>query len=186
MTTIPDHSAGSFGAAEQRVELGDGVQAGGLVHVGVDLLRGRDVGVPEDDLRIAGRDAQVLEQGCGGVPQGMETDLADAVAVADAGEGPDEVARLDRTAGAGGEAASRYRSGCPDALIVVKPAGLNDDPHPPGRDRRRSACIAWNCRTRKRSGPKMRKDLTNATRGLVDGTPAIAALRGGDGARSAC
>jgi hypothetical protein len=36
LTTIPDHSAGSFGAAEQLVELGDGVQAGGLVYMGVE------------------------------------------------------------------------------------------------------------------------------------------------------
>jgi hypothetical protein len=29
LTTIPDHSAGSFGTAEQRVQLGDGIQPGG-------------------------------------------------------------------------------------------------------------------------------------------------------------
>jgi hypothetical protein len=40
LTTIPDHSAGSFGAAEQLIQLGDGVQAGGLV-----LEQGRG-GVP--------------------------------------------------------------------------------------------------------------------------------------------
>ena len=71
LSTIPGHSASSIGAAEQPVDHGNCVEAGCFVHVVVDLLRGRDVGVPEDDLRIAGgtprslsRDAVVCHRAC--------------------------------------------------------------------------------------------------------------------------
>jgi hypothetical protein len=50
----------SLAAAEQLVELGQRLAAGGLIDVGVDLLRGRDVRVAEDDLSIAGRNAERL------------------------------------------------------------------------------------------------------------------------------
>jgi hypothetical protein len=36
--------------------------AAGLVHVGIDLLGGHDVGVPKDDLRVAGRNLKVLKE----------------------------------------------------------------------------------------------------------------------------
>ena len=42
----------SFRAAEQLVELGQGIAAGDLINVGVNLLRGRDVRVAKDDLRV--------------------------------------------------------------------------------------------------------------------------------------
>ncbi len=46
-------------------EAADGVQAGGLIDVGVDLLSGRDVLVAEHDLGVPGWDAEQLEQGRG-------------------------------------------------------------------------------------------------------------------------
>jgi hypothetical protein len=47
--------------------------------VGVDLLRHGQAGVAEDELSVAGRDAQVLEQGRGGVPQVVNLDQPQAV-----------------------------------------------------------------------------------------------------------
>jgi hypothetical protein len=55
-------TTGSFRTTEQLVELGQGVAAGHLVDVCVDLLRGRDVRVAGDDLGIAGRDTEILKQ----------------------------------------------------------------------------------------------------------------------------
>jgi hypothetical protein len=69
----------------------------------VDLLRRGDVGVAEDDLRIARRSAQILEQRGRGVAEGMQPDLADTVCVAEMSEGPDQVAGLDWAAGTGRE-----------------------------------------------------------------------------------
>jgi hypothetical protein len=51
----------SFGAAEQLVKPGQGFPLGGLVYVGVDLVRGRDVRVAKDGLSIAGRDQLARE-----------------------------------------------------------------------------------------------------------------------------
>ena len=45
------------------------VALGLAVLVGVDLQRDGQPRVAENDLRVAGRDAEVLEQGGGGVPQ---------------------------------------------------------------------------------------------------------------------
>lgn len=59
--------------------------------------------MPQDELRIAGRDSQVLEQSCGGMPQMMQADHPQPVSVTDAAEGPDQVPRLDRAARPGGE-----------------------------------------------------------------------------------
>lgn len=44
----------SLVAAEKLVETGQGIVAGFLVYVGVDLHGGRDVRVAEDHLRVAG------------------------------------------------------------------------------------------------------------------------------------
>ena len=52
----------------------------------VDLLRRGDVGMAEDDLSIARRDAKVLEWRGRRVPEGMQADLADAVIVAEPAE----------------------------------------------------------------------------------------------------
>lgn len=69
----------------------------------VDLVRCRDVRVAEDDLSILGRDAERLEQRSRGVPQVMQPDSAQTVVLADTGERPVNVARLDRQAAPGGE-----------------------------------------------------------------------------------
>ena len=71
-------TTGSFRTAEQLVELGQGVAAGHLVDVGVDLLRSRDVRVAKDDLGIAGRDLEVFEQRRRGEAQPL-LDLTDLV-----------------------------------------------------------------------------------------------------------
>jgi hypothetical protein len=99
LTTV----APSFGAAEQLVKPGDRVALGHFVNVCVDLLRGRDVRMAEDDLSVPRRYCKLLKQRRGGVPQCVNADTADAVVIADAGEGPDEVARLDRPSRLGGE-----------------------------------------------------------------------------------
>jgi hypothetical protein len=57
----------------------------------------------EDDLSVAGRDAEVLEQGRGCVPQVVNLDVTQAVRRADAVERADQVPRLDRAACLGGE-----------------------------------------------------------------------------------
>jgi hypothetical protein len=56
LTTTLDHSPVSFLTAEQLVEHGQRVEAGGLIDMGINLLGRRDVGMPEDDLSIAGLD----------------------------------------------------------------------------------------------------------------------------------
>ena len=57
----------------------------------------------ENDLRVAGRDAEVLKQGRGGVPQMVDLDVAELVLVVDAVERADEITRLDGSACLGGE-----------------------------------------------------------------------------------
>jgi len=54
-------TAGSF-PAEQHVELGQGIATGDLIDVGVNLLRGRNVRIAEDDLCVTGRDLEVIKQ----------------------------------------------------------------------------------------------------------------------------
>ena len=66
-----------------------------VVFVGVDLLGYSQAGVAEDELGIAGRDAEVPEQGRSRVPEVMELDRPYAAGSADAVERADEVARLD-------------------------------------------------------------------------------------------
>ena len=79
------------------------VAVGLAVLVCVDLQSDGQPGVAEDDLSVAGRDAEVLEQGRGRVPQVMDLDGPELVAVADSVERADQVARLDRPAGPGRE-----------------------------------------------------------------------------------
>jgi hypothetical protein len=69
--------------------------------------------VAEDDLRVAGRDAEVLEQGGGGVSQMVDVDVAEFVGVADAVERADEITRLDRSACLGGEDEAVVLPGAP-------------------------------------------------------------------------
>ena len=69
MTTKVDHSNGSFRALEKVVESRQGLAAGCFIHVGLDLLSGRDMRVPEDDLCVPGRDVKVFQQGRSGVLQ---------------------------------------------------------------------------------------------------------------------
>jgi len=52
----------SPGTAEQLIKPGDRVALGCFVHVCVDLLRGRDVRVAEDDLSVFRRYGELLEQ----------------------------------------------------------------------------------------------------------------------------
>jgi len=73
------------------------------ISVLVQLLRRRDVRMAEDELRIAGGHAQVLEhRGCrmAGV---MQLDVRQPGLTADLVEGADEVLRIDRCAGAAEE-----------------------------------------------------------------------------------
>ena len=65
------------------------------VLAGVDLLGYGQAGVAEDELGIAGGDAEVLELGRGRVPQVMELDHSCAADDADAADRANEVARLD-------------------------------------------------------------------------------------------
>lgn len=62
LTTRDLAMAGSFRTPEELVEPCQGLAAGCLVYVGVDLLGGRDVRVPEDDLCIACWHFEVFEQ----------------------------------------------------------------------------------------------------------------------------
>jgi len=76
---------------------------GFFVLVAVDLQRDGKPGVAEDELSIAGRNTQVLEQcGCG-VSEMVQFDVAEPVAGADAVERPGKVARFDWSAGSGGK-----------------------------------------------------------------------------------
>ena len=88
---------------EQAVEPGERIPLGFVSGVGVDLQGRADPGVPEDGLGVASRDAKVLQQRGDRVPDVMDLDQPDVVVIADASERPDEVARLHRTAGPGGE-----------------------------------------------------------------------------------
>src|SRR5450755_4574157 len=73
------------------------------VLVSVDLLRHGQPGVAEDQLRIAGGDTKILEQRGSGVPKVMKLDHPRAAGLAEAMERTDEVTRLDRPSGPGGE-----------------------------------------------------------------------------------
>jgi hypothetical protein len=81
--------------------------------VGVGLQCDGQPRVAENDPRVAGRDAEVLKQGCGGVPQMVDLDVAELVLVADAVERADEITRLDGSACLGGE----------DEAVVLPGAG---------------------------------------------------------------
>jgi len=82
------------------------------VLVSVDLQRDGQPWVAEDDLRVAGRDAKVLEQGGGGMPQIVDLGVADAV------ERADEITRLDRPACLGGEDEAVVLPGAAELLAV--------------------------------------------------------------------
>lgn len=59
---MADYSCGSLTAAEQLIEAGQGIVAGFLIDVSVDLHRGRDMRMSQDHLGITRRYAQLLEQ----------------------------------------------------------------------------------------------------------------------------
>jgi hypothetical protein len=93
------------------MEPGERIAAGGFVSVGVDLQGRADPGVAQDGLSVPSWHLQILEQRADRVAQVMDLDDPDAVAVADAPEGPDQVARLDRPTGAGREHEAGFRPG---------------------------------------------------------------------------
>jgi hypothetical protein len=74
--------------------------------------------VAEDDLCVARRNAKILEQGCGGVPQMVDLDVAKLVGVADAVERADEITRLDGSACLGGEYEAVVLPGAAEFLAV--------------------------------------------------------------------
>ena len=78
------------------MEPGQGITAGSLVGVGVDLQGRADPGMAQDRLRIASWHLQILEQRPDGMAQVVDLDSPDAVVVADAPEGPNKVARFNR------------------------------------------------------------------------------------------
>ena len=78
---------------------------------GVNLQCRADPGVAEDGLRIAGGNAQVLEQRADRMPDVVDLDEPDLVVVADAPEGADEVARFDGPPGASSEHESGFWPG---------------------------------------------------------------------------
>ena len=96
----------------------------GLAVLMVDLQDDGQPRVAKDDLSVASRDAEVLEQGRGRVPQVMDLDPPELVAAADSVERADQVARLDRTAGLGGEDGMAWSglasSGAGTSRIVLK------------------------------------------------------------------
>jgi hypothetical protein len=65
------------------------------VAVLVELLGGGDVGVAEDELGVAGRDAEVLQDGRGGVACVVDRDQRDLCSASQDVESTDEVARFD-------------------------------------------------------------------------------------------
>jgi len=97
----------------------EGIAAGSLVGVGVDLQSGADPGMAQDRLHVASWHLQIFEQRPNGVAQVVDLDSPDAVVVADAAEGPDKVARLDRAAGAGRE----YEPGFWPCRSHIEPVG---------------------------------------------------------------
>jgi len=62
----------------------------------VDLERDGQAGVAEDDLRVAGRDSECLQERGDRVPDVVHGDEPDVVVVADAAKGAHQVARLYR------------------------------------------------------------------------------------------
>jgi hypothetical protein len=70
-----------------------GATLGLAVLVGVDLLSQGQARVSEDELGIASRDTEILEQGRSRVPQVMDLDRSRAAGGADAVERANKVAR---------------------------------------------------------------------------------------------
>jgi hypothetical protein len=58
-----------------------------FINVGIDLQRGADPAVSEDGLGVTCRDVQVLEKRCYEVPEVVDLDRPELVAIADAAEG---------------------------------------------------------------------------------------------------
>ena len=76
----------AFFFGEEVVQPGERVELGFIVGVGVDLQRDGQARVAEDDLRVAGRDAEGLQQRGDGVPDVVKLDQPDVVRLADAPE----------------------------------------------------------------------------------------------------
>src|SRR5258708_9258323 len=89
--------------AEQLGEPRKGIVPGFLVHMGVDLHRGRDMGMPEDHLSVAGRDVQLLQERRSCVPKVMDLDRPELVVVADPAEPGHQVPGLARSPAARAE-----------------------------------------------------------------------------------
>ena len=87
-----------MGAIEEIMKPGEPVALCLLVGVRVDLQCHGQPGVAEDDLGIAGRDAQVLQERGDRMPDVVNRDHVDVVLLADAPEGADEVPGPDRAA----------------------------------------------------------------------------------------
>ena len=99
-------------------EAAERLALGLAILVGIDLQRDGQPRVAENDLRVAGRNAEVLEQGGGGVPQMVDLDVTEFVGVADAVERADEITRLDRSACLGGEDEAVVLPGAAELLAV--------------------------------------------------------------------
>jgi hypothetical protein len=82
---------------EQAMQLGERITPGRFIDVRIDLQRGADPAVPEDGLGVASRYVQVLEERGDHMPQVVDLDRPELVGVTDTAEGPNQVARLDRT-----------------------------------------------------------------------------------------
>ena len=61
--------------------------------MGVDLQRDSQARVPQNDLRVTGRNAEDLQQRGNGVPHMVKLDQQDVIRLGDAPERPDEVPR---------------------------------------------------------------------------------------------
>lgn len=87
MTPAGDTNSRRFrrGAAAERVtDPAEGIPLGLAVLMGIDLQRHSQPGMAQDELGVAGRDLQVLEQRRGGVPDMVHADGAQPVGADDA------------------------------------------------------------------------------------------------------
>jgi hypothetical protein len=102
-TSSPRLRLGRAASAQRIADLAQRIALRLLVLVGVDLQGDREPGMPEDELCIAGRNSQILQQGSCRMAQMVEANHPKAVGVADAAEWPDQIPRLDRPASFSGE-----------------------------------------------------------------------------------
>src|SRR5580765_1761622 len=89
--------------AQQLLHLPQRVLSRRKIPVLVDLLRGRHLGVTQDELGIASRHSQLFEQRGRGVAHVMNPDDPQPLLSADAAEGPYEGRRFHWRAGVGAQ-----------------------------------------------------------------------------------